>query len=94
LNNKESFIKICDNRIERLRTSTTEIGAIIATTGALIVTIAISYKEYLAFLIYLLVLILAILIFAILYHRAQTNAWHAVKEAALRMKENKEIEEM
>ena len=86
---KKVFIKICDNRIDRLKSSTTEI---VTSIGALIAVLAVFLIKYSGTGYYLILSIfilisLAVLIFAIFYYRTQLYAWYAVKEGVLLVKD-------
>ena len=83
---KKAFIGICDNRIERLKTSATELVTIIGAVIAGLALFLIKYSEIPLFLILSILLLISALIFAFYYYRAQMYAWYAVKEGVLLVK--------
>lgn len=84
---RDAFIKICDNRIDRLKTSTTEI---VTSIGALIAVVAVFLiKQLFPILSIFLLIFVMVLLVAIFYYRAQSYAWYAVKEGVLLVKEKK-----
>ena len=88
----EAFIGICNNRIDRLKSSTTEI---VTSLGAIIAVLAVfliaepENKIILWILSIILILVVAILALATFYYRAQSYAWYAVKEGVLLVKKEK-----
>ena len=90
-NEIEAFIGICDNRINRLKNSTTEL---VTSIGAIIAVIAVflirySEKSYFLILSIFLIISVTVLIVALAYYRAQMYAWYAVKEGVLLEKKEK-----
>ena len=88
---RDAFIKICDNRIDRLKTFTTEIVTSVCALIAVVAVFLIAYPEKSPFqnrCIFLLIFVMSFLLVAMFYYRAQTYAWYAVKEGVLLVKDN------
>ena len=95
----EAFIGICDNRIDRLKTFSSDIIAVlIALVVAVASILAVSSitthplwdllcQNVVFFGMIFLIFILFLL--ALIRYRAQIYAWYAVKEGVLLMKKNK-----
>ena len=84
---RKAFIEICDNRIDRLKNSTTEI---VTSVGALIAVVAVFLiRQLYPTLTMFLLIFVVVLMVAIFYYRAQMYAWYAVKEGVLLVKEKK-----
>lgn len=93
----EAFIGICDNRIDRLKSFSSDIIAVLIVLVAAVASILVVGEEYplmsllhqpgwifkIIFLIFLLCLL------ALIRYRAQIYAWYAIKEGVLLMKKNK-----
>jgi multisubunit Na+/H+ antiporter MnhG subunit len=90
-NEIEAFIGICDNRINRLKNSTTELVTSIGAIIAVLAVFLIRYSEKSHFLILSIFLLISVtvLIVALAYYRAQMYAWYAVKEGVLLEKKEK-----
>lgn len=88
---KEAFIKICDNRIDRLKGSTTEIVTSIGAVIAVLAVFLIRYSEKSYFLILSAFLLISVivLIFAVLYYKVRMYVWYAIKEGILLVKKEK-----
>ena len=93
---REMFIEICDNRIDRLKSSTT---GTVASLGAGIAAVVAAFliKDYGTqlllilgtFLLIFVSSLLLVLIFTFFYYRAQMYAWYAIKEGVLLVKKEK-----
>ena len=88
---KDAFIKICDNRIDRLKNSTTEIVTSIGAVIAVVAVFLIGHSEKTQFLILSIFLIISVvvLILAVLYYKVRMYVWYAVKEGTLLEKKEK-----
>ena len=88
---KEAFIKICDNRIDKLKTSSTEIVTILGAIMAVVAIFLIAdiRNNFSTILSEFLLISLMVLILDFFYYRAQMYAWYAIKEGALLVKKEK-----